>query len=91
MIVSDVAKNGKLSGLGQTGYKNIDNVINVLGTKADGLLDFGTGILRKVGRMGKYTGEWVVAGLIVYYILSMFNVGGKKSGKSREYKSKFDD
>lgn len=89
--LSDVAKNGKLSGLGQTGYKNIDNVINVLGAKADGLLDFGTGILRKVGRMGKYTGEWLVAGLIVYYILSMFDGGGKKSGKSREYKSKYED
>ena len=84
---SDVASGKtKLSDLGKTGYKNIDTLLSTLGGKADDILSLGGSILKKSKKFAKYSGEWLIMGLIVWWILS--KIGGDGSKKQREWNSK---
>jgi hypothetical protein len=75
---SDVASGKlKLANLGKTGNKNIDTLLSTLGAKADDALSLGAGILKKGKKFLKYSGEWVIFGLLTYIILSgLSGVGG---------------
>ena len=84
---SDVASGKiKLSDLGQTGNANIDKLLGYLGQKADNALDKGSIILKMTKKFAKYSGEWLIMGLIVWWILS--KIGGDGSKKQREWNSK---
>jgi F0F1-type ATP synthase delta subunit len=75
---SDVASGKiKFSDLGNTGNKNIDTLLSNLGKVADKSVDKGFSILKKTGKYAKYSGEWVIMGLILWYLLSkLSSVGG---------------
>jgi F0F1-type ATP synthase delta subunit len=78
---SDVASGKtKLSDLGKTGYKNIDTLLSTLGGKADDILSLGGGILKKSKKFAKYSGEWVIMGLILWGLLSQLSSIGEGGG-----------
>lgn len=80
---SDVASGKlKLANLGKTGNKNIDTLLSTLGAKADDALSLGAGILKKGKKFAKYSGEWVIFGLITYIILSQLSSVGEGGGSS---------
>ena len=77
---SDVASGKiKLSDLGQTGNANIDKLLGYLGQKADNALDKGSIILKMTKKFAKYSGEWLIMGLIVWWLLSKIGGGGGAS------------
>ena len=77
---SDVASGKtKLSDLGKTGYKNIDTFLSTLGGKADDILSLGGSILKTTKKFAKYSGEWLIMGLIVWWLLSKIGGGGGAS------------
>ena len=69
----------KLSDLGKTGYKNIDTLLSTLGGKADDILSLGGSILKTTKKFAKYSGEWLIMGLIVWWLLSKIGGGGGAS------------
>ena len=75
---SDVASGKiKFSDLGNTGNKNIDTFLSNLGKVADKSVDKGLSIVKKTKKFAKYSGEWVIMGLILWgLLLALSDVGG---------------
>lgn len=86
-LVKQLADAGTSKGLKdiQTGYKNIDIIIGILGKRADPILNLIS--VETLKKVGKYSSEWGIVGLTLWYLLSKLS---SDSSVTRERVGRYD-